>query len=192
MNRLLLSAWKTGDVLYRKCRKFDFDDSKGDNIFRIIVNNYHGPDLQVRGTWLRNGDRIGELHLYNYRLQKILANATFETQLGLVALREVRKSFPSLIDFMNLSPKGQSIQALVGITVLHKGAASLGFDVFDLDESWYKHFKAFYMRWMMRVCHPYGSERFNSRGESLIPKRVVMMRDSFLSKYGHKAICVTN
>lgn len=192
MNGWMLAAWKAGDVVYRKFRKFDFEDCRGHNIFRVAVKPYRGSDVQVGGQWLRRGDKIGELHLYNYRLQTVLHGMTSEVQMGLVGLREVRKSFPPLADFLRGCSKGQEVTALVGVTILHRGAASLGFDVFDLEDSWYKGFKTCYMRWMLRVCHPSGRKRLKTSGEHLIPKRVVMMRDVFFHRYGQKTGFATN
>ncbi|WP_018130403.1 YkoP family protein [Effusibacillus pohliae] len=192
MNRWLLAGWRAVDVVYRNCRRFDFADYQGDNLFRVIVKPYNGPDVRVGEKWLRKGDRVGELHLYNYRLLNIVSVMTSEVQMGLVALREVRKSLPLLADFLKRSPQGRAIEALVGITILHRGAASLGFSVFDLEDSWYKRVKTFYMRLMLRICHPIGYRRYAEKGEHPSPKRVVMMRDTFFRKYGQKPAGVTN
>lgn len=192
VNRWMLTLWRMGDVVYRRWRSFDYDDRRGNNVFRLTIKPYRGPDLRIGEQWLRRGDLVGELHLYNYRLQQMLQGISSEIQLGLVALREVRNSLPPLADYLDLHPAGYHVKALVGVSILHRGAASIGFHVFDLEAGWRKHFKTSYMRWLMRLCHPAGAKRFSGKGNLLIPKRIVMMKDVFALRYGQKSICMTN
>jgi hypothetical protein len=183
MNRVLLALWQVGDHLYRRIRHFDYEDLDGTNIFRIRIRHYAGPDIFLPGGGVvEDGDWVGFLHFYNMRLQNVLKGIQSDTRRGIIVAREVRRSLPELAEFVRNHPRSARIKALMGVTLLNRGVEHFGFTVMNVpDTAWYR-FKNWYMRLMMALCHPNGSQRLQVREMKI--KRVVLPAEELFRRYG--------
>ncbi|ASS75123.1 hypothetical protein CIG75_09120 [Tumebacillus algifaecis] len=185
MNRIELTLWKWGDVLYRMIRRFDYEDRQGKNIFRIRVRPYSGPAIHLPGgEAIQSGDWVGFLHFYNLRLQQILHGVTSDNRRGMIVLRETQRSLPELVEFVRKHPCGERIKALIGITLLNRGVEPLGFTVQSVPETSWFRFKAWYMRLMIRFCHPDGKRRVKHQGKDLPLKCVLIPVEDLIRRYG--------
>ncbi|TCP59453.1 hypothetical protein EV586_101672 [Tumebacillus sp. BK434] len=185
MNRIELTLWKWGDILYRMVRRFDYEDRQGKNIFRIRVRHYTGPDIRLPdGKEIHSGDWVGFLHFYNLRLQQMLHGVKSDNRRGLIVLRETQRSLPELVEFLRKHPRGERIKALIGVTLLNRGVEPLGFTVQDVPPTRWYRFKAWYMRLMMLFCHPEGRRRMTYQGKSLPLKRVLIPVEDLIRRYG--------
>lgn len=185
MNRFVLCLWQWGDRVYRRVRRFDYEDRAGTNVFRLRVRPYAGPALDLpNGETVRGGDWVGILHLYNLRLQQLLQGIGSENRRVLLVRREVQRSLPGLAEFVHNHPGGRRIKALVGVTLLNRGVEPLGFFVTPLEDSAWYRFKNQYMRLFVRLCHPDGGRRLRGTKKPLELKRVVMSLEELLSRYG--------
>jgi hypothetical protein len=185
MNRVELTLWRWGDLVYRWLRRFDFEDRKGKNIFRIRVRHYTGPSIHLPdGNKIQEGDWVGFLHFYNLRLQQLLYGVKSENRRGLIVLRETQRSLPELVEFIKKHPRGERIKALIGVTLLNRGVEPLGFTVQNVPDTLWFRFKAWYMRMMMRLCHPEGRRRLLYKGKALTLKRVLIPVEELDKRYG--------
>jgi hypothetical protein len=186
MNRFSLGLWRIGDQIYRRVRRFEYQDLQGKNVFRIRVRHYAGPELALpEGVRIRGGDWVGFLHFYNLRLQELLQGVRSENRRVLLVMREVKNSLPELADFVRHHPHGERIKALIGVTLLNRGVEPLGFSVAEVpDTAWFR-FRSWYMRWMMAFCHPDGKKRLTVRGQPLRLMQVMLSRDELLRRYGN-------
>ncbi|MGZ4134000.1 MAG: YkoP family protein [Tumebacillaceae bacterium] len=185
MNGVWLALWQCGDHIYRKLRRFDYQDLEGRNVFRIRLRTYEGPDVQLPdGSEVKQGDDVGFLHLYNIRLQRLVKDIKSENRRVLVVAREVQRSLPELAEFIRTHPRGQRVKALIGVTLLNRGVEPLGFTVSKLpDTAWFR-FKNWYMRLLVVLCHPDGRQRLRRGHSSLMLKRVVMTVEELFRRYG--------
>lgn len=187
MNRFWLGLWQCGDQIYRRMRRFDYQDLQGNNVFRVRVRRYEGPVVPLPdGDEVRQGDCVGFLHLYNIRLQRLIRDIKSENRRVLVVAREVQRSLPELAEFVRSHPRGERIKALIGVTLLNRGVEPLGFTVSNLpDTRWYR-FKNWYMRLLVTLCHPDGRNRLHRGHQALTLKRVVMTMEELFRRYGNR------
>lgn len=185
MNRVWLAVWQAGDHVYRRIRRFDYQDLTGKNVFRIRLRDYEGPAVPLPdGDMVEDGDCVGFLHLYNIRLQQLLQDIKSENRRVIVVAREVQRSLPELAEFLRQHPRGSRIKALIGVTLLNRGVEPLGFSVSELpDTQWYR-FKNWYMRLLVMFCHPDGRKRLRRGHGSMTLKRVVMTMEELFRRYG--------
>jgi hypothetical protein len=185
MNRAWLALWKCGDHVYRKIRRFDYQDLEGRNVFRVRLRTYKGPTVSLPdGDEVRHGDCVGFLHLYNIRLQQLLQEIKSENRRVIVVAREVQRSLPELAEFVRTHPGGQRIKALIGVTLLNRGVEPLGFTVSPVPDTWWFRFKNRYMRLLVVLCHPDGRKRLKRGHRALMLKRVVMTVEELFRRYG--------
>ncbi|MGB8957191.1 MAG: hypothetical protein WCC10_17600 [Tumebacillaceae bacterium] len=185
MNRFSLALWQCIDHVYRRVRRFDYEDMQGNNVFRVRVRHYTGPEFSLEnGFEVKRGDWVGFLHLYNLRLQQMMHEIQSDNRRSILLLREVQHSLPELAEFALRHPRGHRIKALIGITLLNRGVQGLGFTVSDVpDTPWYR-FRRWYMKWMIRITHPEGSKRLKQKPRELMLKRCVLTRDELFRRYG--------
>lgn len=184
MNRLGLLIWRWSDVVYRRIRRFDFQDLNGDNVLRVRVRPYQGPDFALQtGEEIKQGDWVGFLHFYNLRLQQMMSQIKSENRRGLILAKEMQRSLPMLAEFVRQHPRGERIKALVGITLVNRGVERFGFTVTELPDTWWYRFRAWYMRLMILICHPQGRKRLR-QGHDLKIKRVVLPSGELFRRYG--------
>jgi len=185
MNRIWLTFWQWGDLIYRRARRFDYQDLQGNNVFRVRVRPYDGPDLPMPdGKLVKHGEWVGFLHIYNLRLQQLLHDVASENRRSLLVIREVKRSLPELAEFVRRHPRGSKIRALMGVTLLSRGVEPFGFTVMNVEDTRWFRFKAWYMRLMMRVVHPEGRKRLQEGEQRLPLRRVVLPVDELLRRYG--------
>ncbi|MFD2168769.1 YkoP family protein [Tumebacillus lipolyticus] len=185
MNRIELLLWGWGDVLYRLLRRFDFEDRRGKNIFRIRVRHYAGPVIRLPdGQEIHEGDWVGFLHIYNLRLQQMLHGVKSDNRRGVIVLRETQRSLPELVEFLRRHPRGERIKALIGVTLLNRGVEPLGFTVQSVPDTGWFRFKAWYMRLMLLICHPEGRRLSRKREKAFALKRVMISVEELVRRYG--------
>lgn len=185
MNRVSLALWQWSDHIYRRIRRFDFEDLQGRNVFRVRVRLYKGPAFALEnGQEVKRGDWVGFLHFYNLRLQQMMQGIQSDNRRSVLMLREVQRSLPELAEFVRSHPRGERMKALIGITLLNRGVEGFGFTVSDVpDTSWYR-FRRWYMKWMIRLTHPAGNERLKQKQGAMELKRCVLTRDELFRRYG--------
>lgn len=184
MNAGMLGAWKVLDFIYQHLSRLEYVDKKNGNIFRIVFCKYRGRKLVTRdGIEINNGDYIVKLHIHNLKLTKMLKGITNEARLGLTTLKIVKSSLPQLAIYIDRHPKGERVKAVIGTTFLHRGVNKLGFDVECVPSSIKFKIKNQYLKLLLFLIHPNGSERLKVKSKELFLKRVYISKESLLNHY---------
>lgn len=70
---------------------------------------------------------------------------------------------------------------MYGITLIHRGAAKLGFTVSELPNGAFARTTKVYLRMLLYALRPDGKKQ--TREELLVPKRVAMSRQQLMERY---------
>lgn len=176
--RIFYRIWEKWEYIY--ARKNNIKRIDDHNLFRLSLSRYKGPDLinengQLAAT---KGDMIGEIHFDNIRFQSIGKNLE---NVGVKALKLVRKSLPTLAKYILINPEYKNIKVFLGITMLNKGAKGLGFHVQDYPNNT-GLLIGLLQKILMNIYHPAGMKRkTNSLGSK--PKLVWISKDKLIEKY---------
>jgi len=182
MNRSLLNLWRVWDMIYYSFSRLQYV-KKNENLFRIVLLPYWGSELKTKnGHTIVKDDLVIKLHIHNLRLAEIIHQKKDAKALGLLLLREIRKSLPGLAQFVANHPRADEIRGVVGTTFLHRGAENLGFSTMEPLSSIYKA-KTYYLKWMLRIMHPDGKARLNKENDNLTIKRVFISKEELFDLY---------
>lgn len=176
LKKLVVTLWLQYEKLFHIVfRLHPVGDGKS---FNYRVRKYAGPPVELHNSeTLRSGDAIMELHFENKMMFEMGMNARNTMQIGIKIIREVEKALPDLGKALSVVPNGDKVKALYGVSMIHRGAESLGFQVFDLPRGLFAWATNIYLRILIRVIHPSGNERVKERGQSLEPRMLLMSRD---------------
>lgn len=188
MNRLFRAAWLIWERIFNlychlSCRHVaDF------GICKLLIKRHKGECIQCEdGSWVHSGDWIGELHINNHKLSRLLRHKTPER----VALETARMGRRALRDIsVSLSNRqyGIDIKALAGITLLHRGIIfGAGFELHPLRPGWFERITTIYLRILMRALHPHGKSRIRNEQSKLYPMQLIMPVESLFDKYPPRA-----
>lgn len=182
MNVAFLNLWRVWDTIYYHSTRLQYIE-KNHNLFRIVLLPFWGERLVTNnGASINKNDLVLKLHIHNFRLAEIMYKKKDTKALGIMLLREVRKSMPGLARYVAQHPKSELITGVVGTTFLHRGVENLGFSTSTVDSKIYK-IKCIYLKWMLRLMHPDGKDRVVQRSNNLTVKRVFISRHELLEKY---------
>ncbi len=183
MNTTLLNLWRIWDIVYYHSSRLQYID-KHKNLFRIVFLPYWGERLETSsGDIIKKNDLVLKLHIHNFRLAELIYSKRDVKALGIVLLREVRRSMPGLARYVASHPQSEQIVGVVGTSFLHRGVEHLGFTSSDpIDSSIYK-IKRMYLKWMLQLMHPEGKKRVITANENLIIKRIFISRKELLEQY---------
>lgn len=184
MNGALLMVWRVWDLIYYWCTRLVYVDRRSQNIFRVVTKKYWGRPLRVNGhTAIDTGNDYLKLHIHNCQLAWRLKGVKGDTRLGLMALREIRKSLPALARYVAEHPQSDRIAGIVGTTILYQGARPLGFHVQDIDSRLFRWYKTVFFKLILSLCHPSGFKRVRYKSDKLVAKHVFMPKEELLQRY---------
>lgn len=154
-------------------------------LLSIRLRCYRGKPLVLSdGTLLQPGDAIGEIHFNNRVLKGIIRDKKDLAQtgfIGLSVLKELKQSLTVLARWVS-TRKGESPKAIMGLTVLHRGAERLGFTVCD-PPPLLKKLARWYQGWLLALYHPHGLLRVKRYRQKIAPKIVAMGTEELLRRY---------
>ncbi len=189
VNTGLLEAWRVWDFFYQHVTRLEYVNKENENIFRVVFCKYRGPKLDTRdGVAIYHGDPIVKLHIHNWKLTKKLYGIENETQLGIKTLRIVKESMPDLARYIENHPKGTNVKAIIGTTFLHRGVNRLGFDVANVPDSIKFKWKNMYLKFLLFLIHPNGTERLKTKPKELSIKRVYLSKKQLITRYAYSEI----
>ncbi len=183
VKEIALMLWGLWDRIYYTFSRLQFV-SKEDNLFRIVRKKYRGVPLQTKsGQWIHKGDEIIKLHIYNYRLAKEINKHGTEVSMGLYMKREIEKSMIGLSEFLASQPDIKKVKAIVGTSMLNRGAERLGFALQEVSPSWYFRYKSFLFKIIYLLVHPFGYAYLKQHGKRLQSKHMIMSIDELFDLY---------
>lgn len=184
-NTWLLGIWRMWDKFFRLALNIrDVTGNYGKpTIFRTSVRRYPGPGVDLPGgEALSPGEKICEIHINNDHLAGLLKGENSPGKIGIMVARELHRSLPVLALKINKDPQFRDVRYLVGITMLHRGTASMGFTPVEIPSSRARKIISCYQRLVLKLYHPSGRGRLHGKGD-MTPKIIVMSKTALLSKY---------
>ncbi|XID95457.1 polysaccharide deacetylase family protein [Paenibacillaceae bacterium WGS1546] len=149
--------------------------------FNYRIRSYSGPPLDLkRGRTLRSGDAIMEIHFDNQMLFDMGMKSKNSLQLAIRIVREIERTLPDMAKELTVAPNGDKVKALYGVSMIHRGSESLGFETFELPKGPFSWLTNLYLRFLIRVIHPSGNERVREHGDALNPRMLIMERETLL------------
>lgn len=184
MNSLILRLWGLWDPIYYHFSRLQYVDQRN-NLFRIaLIPYWDSTPLYTRmGEVINKGDLVIKIHIHNYRLAQMIHQRNDSHALGLLLLREIRRSLPGLAHFILTSPFREKIKGLVGTTFLYRGSENLGFTVTAPPLTLKMRIKNIYLRWMLTMIHPDGRGRTAHDPSAFMVKRVFMSAEELVRRY---------
>lgn len=183
--RSLISSW----LMYEKAYHVLFrlkQVGKGDPTFYYRVTKYNGEPVQLEeGSRIVKGDHIAELHFDNKMLSSIAMKAKSPVAAGIKMLREIDEALPQLADQLAVDAEAQDIKAVYGVTMIHRGADRLGFEIFHLPEGWFARATRVYLKVLMSVLtnKPRTLKKKQSQNKEAFSPRMLLMPASTIRRY---------
>jgi len=177
--RIVVSLWMAWEKLFHVA--FRLKPVGDQRSFNYRIRKYAGPTLRLRGDReLKSGDRIMEIHFENQMLFDFGRKSKTSLQLAIRIIRSIEKTLPDMAKELAVLPDGDRVKALYGVSMIHRGSESLGFETFDLPKGLFSWSTNLYLRFMIRVIHPSGKDRVQEHAETLHPRMLIMERDTLL------------
>jgi peptidoglycan/xylan/chitin deacetylase (PgdA/CDA1 family) len=151
--------------------------------FRVSRVVWKGKTLFRDGrAVLQKGMPALELHFQNLSLHRIAQNQSL-TAVAVQSIRQVRSALPDLARLMLYDPRFRDVQAVFGITILHRGAEGLGFHTEELPSTFQRFMLGGYMSLMLMIYHPLGWRRLFRRDLKMEPRLVWALREEIIRRY---------
>ncbi|HTG71004.1 MAG TPA: polysaccharide deacetylase family protein [Candidatus Udaeobacter sp.] len=147
-----------------------------DAAFHYRVTTYNGQDIVfAEGGRVVKGDRVAELHFDNKKLSAIAATSKSPVATGIRMLREVEQALPQLANQLAEDNEANDIKAVYGVTMIHRGADRLGFEIFELPEGLFAKSTRIYLRILIRVLtNTQQTAKGKKRRETISPRMLLM------------------
>ncbi|WP_424474974.1 YkoP family protein [Oceanobacillus kimchii] len=149
MRNYLLDVWNIIDPIYYTCSRLHSvseNDQKNSNntLFRVRLTNYLGNDVVLQdGTIIHKHDLLLKIHLHNVKILNELRKTDNQFKKALYIYHEIKRGLPMLANYISLYEKSNEIKGIIGITSLSQGANKLGFEVFDIKNTYYRTYKKY-------------------------------------------------
>lgn len=139
----LLTIWKYMDPLYFALTRLQYPcPDRKDGVFRVRLTRYKGKDVELSdGIIINKNDLLLKIHLHNVRLVQEFSNIKNELSKGRAIFIQVLQSMPHLTTFILNHPEEAKIKGIIGITLINKGFAPLGFECVLPENKLYLWFK---------------------------------------------------
>ncbi|BBI30803.1 YkoP family protein [Cohnella abietis] len=173
--RAVQSLWMKWEGIFDWITTFRSASIKQYGICKLVVKRHHGRTLTCYdGHQIRSGDWVGELHLDNRKVMELTRELGAD-RAGLSIARMFRAAIKQIRLELNDSPELNQIQALMGITLLHRGITyGTGFEHHLIKVKWQRLWYGYYLRLLLRVMHPEGKRRMRQNREQLSPMLMMM------------------
>jgi peptidoglycan-N-acetylglucosamine deacetylase len=180
LKKALVGTWMLWEKLFHVLfRLRPVGDGKS---FNYRVRRYSGPPLDLRGdTTLHSGDYVMELHFENQMLFELSRDSRSDVQTGIKLIRQVERALPDLARELGTVRRGDQVKGLYGVSMIHRGSESLGFETFELPRGLFAWMTNIYLKVLIRVIHPEGNQRVRHKAEKLSPRMLLMPRDVLLA-----------
>ncbi|WP_340005707.1 polysaccharide deacetylase [Paenibacillus sp. FSL K6-0276] len=153
-------------------------------ICKLVVLKYHGESVVCQdGHQILPGDWVGELHLDNRQVVQ-LTRTLGTDRAGIRTARMLREAMKEISRELDSNPELSKVQALTGITLLHRGIIhGIGFEQHPIKSNWQRKWYGFYLRFLLRMLHPEGKQRVEDSTEKLTPMMLVLSKQSLKARF---------
>ncbi|WP_339318327.1 polysaccharide deacetylase [Paenibacillus sp. FSL R10-2734] len=181
------SLWMLWENLFAVITKFRSHSVRRYGICKLVVMKYHGEILVCQdGQQILPGDWVGELHLDNRQVVQ-LTRTLGADRAGIRTARMLREAMKEISRELDSNPELSKVQALTGITLLHRGIIhGIGFEHHPIKSSWQRQWYGIYLRFLLRMLHPEGKQRVEDSTEKLSPMRLVLSKRSLKARFASR------
>lgn len=174
--KMLISLWLMWEKAFHAMFKLKQVGDSSDPTFYYRVVTYTGKDVDLtEGSRIVKGDLVAELHFDNKMLSDIAMTSKSPIATGIRMLREVEQALPQLAVQLEDDPDAKDIKAVYGVTMIHRGADRLGFEVLKLPDGWFARTSRIYLRILVKVLtNKKHSNNARSRREPITPRMLLM------------------
>ncbi|WP_138752346.1 polysaccharide deacetylase family protein [Paenibacillus sinopodophylli] len=182
--KTLISLWLTWEQVFHFLFRLKTVGQKADAAFHYRVIAYSGEEITfAEGSRLTKGDRVAELHFDNKMLSSIAAASKSPVATGIRMLREVEQALPLLANQLAADSDAKDIKAVYGVTMIHRGADRLGFELFDLPEGLFAKSTRVYLRILIKVLTNAKKTEKGKRSRDAISPRMLLMPITTIRRY---------
>ncbi len=146
--------------------------------------HYHGSPVELPdGQQVRKGDPIIELHFRNKMFLQVAPKVSSWRLMHMIA-----EDMGALAQWVETTDFGTTPKAVLGVTLMSRGAPRLGFMVRDRPHTLHNWLERFFMTGLLVLYHTRGTERL-SQGTTYgqYPQEVWMSRDELLRRFGKES-----
>ncbi|MBY3618939.1 polysaccharide deacetylase [Acinetobacter sp. CUI P1] len=178
------SLWMMWENLFAVVTKFRSQSVWKYGICKLVVLKYHGESIVCQdGHRILPGDWVGELHLDNRQVVQ-LTRTLGADRAGIRTARMLREAMKEISRELDYNPELSKVQALTGITLLHRGIIhGIGFEQHPIKSKWQRRWFGIYLRFLLRMLHPEGRQRLEDSTEKLSPKMLVLSKQSLKARF---------
>ncbi|MGO4888267.1 YkoP family protein [Anaerobacillus sp. MEB173] len=185
MRSILFNIWNFIDPfyinLYGITHLSDGKKEKNKNIFRVRLTKYKGRDVVLSdGCSIKKNDILIKIHLYNTQLIKDMLTIQSDVKKALLIYKMVEESLPSLAAYIKEHEKYEEIKGIVGITMINRGHARLGFESISIKSRIYRWFKA---ARLSPISFLFSTEPSSYKKKKHAPNYLFMSKEKLLQKY---------
>jgi len=182
--KAMISLWLTWERLFHVVFRLKTVGNVKDAAFHYRVTTYNGQDIELaEGGRVSKGDLIAELHFDNKKLSMIAATSKSPVATGIRMLREVEQALPLLANQLAEDTEADDIKAVYGVTMIHRGADRLGFEIFQLPEGWFARTTRVYLRILIKVLTNTKQTAKSKKKRELISPRMLLMPVETIRQY---------
>ncbi|WP_229757705.1 YkoP family protein [Paenibacillus marchantiophytorum] len=180
----LQSLWIVWEHIFDILTQFRSKSVQKYGICKLLVRQHQGKSMICQdGHRIVVGDWVGELHLDNRQVLRL--SRTFGAdRAGLRIARMFRDAMKQINLELDSHPELLKVQALTGITLLHRGIIhGIGFEQHPIESKWQQRFYKRYLRLLLRVLHPEGNQQMQNSSEKLFPMRLVISKQALKERF---------
>ncbi|MFE0558924.1 polysaccharide deacetylase [Paenibacillus sp. NPDC058910] len=178
------SSWMMWERIFTFISRFRSSHISRFGICTVMIKKHRGECIVCEdSTVIQNGDLVGELHLDNETILKLIRSEGPD-RAALKIARLARKSMLQISRAYEGQSEFSEVRALVGITLLHRGLThGLGFEHKAMKPDLFQKLTTSYLRMLLSVMHPDGKSRIDRRTELLVPMMLIHTRSSLMKRF---------
>lgn len=181
MKRLLRWLWGFWERHFARVRGIVPVGQGAEEILRVgLVVHRGAPVVLADGTRIEPGDLLGEVHLGNERVEALRRQGLGGNALYFAILRELKATLTALRRAVAEGKLDPHIKAFYAISLFHRGARILGFEVRPVRSPWVRWGSALYEKWLLILYHPAGWRRLGQGSQRLEAREVWLSRRRLL------------
>lgn len=184
MKKSLQSLWMMWENVFDFLTRFRSESVWRYGICKLVVRQHHGKSIACQdGHRILAGDWVGELHLDNRQVLRLTC-AYSADRAALRTARMLHDAMKQISRELDSNPELIKVQALTGITLLHRGIIhGIGFEQHPIESKWQQRLCEMYLRFLLLVLHPEGKQRVQHSTEKLSPMMLVISKQSLKERY---------
>ncbi|OME95370.1 polysaccharide deacetylase [Paenibacillus lautus] len=181
---VMQSSWMIWERIFSFISRFRSSHISRFGICTVMIKKHRGECIVCEdSTVIQNGDLVGELHLDNETILKLIRSEGPD-RAALKIARLARKSMLQISRAYEGQSEFSEVRALVGITLLHRGLThGLGFEHQAMKPDLFQKLTTSYLRMLLSVMHPDGKSRIDRRTELLVPMMLIHTRSSLMKRF---------